>query len=194
MTDLGLLAQVEDVEALAGKKFEGDDLERLQAVLGKLSADFRHEARRDFAICTYTHRRKVDGGGKVWLPQAPVQEVKSVVDDNGNKVAFHVLLGGIVVQAPSHSFVTVTYKAGFEQVPHVIRMRIADAAKRALAVQDIKQANMGVDSLTRQTGPFSQTVHVASWAVGGQAMLTPEALDLARSYRRTKRGHTWLSA
>lgn len=194
MTELALLAKVTDVEALAGKKFDSDDVARVEAVLEKLSADFRHEARRDFTICTYTHRRKVDGGGKVWLPQAPVQKVKSVVDDNGKPVEYRMLTGGIIVQAPSHSFVTVTYEAGFEQVPDVIRMRVADAAKRVLAVQGMKQAQMGVDSLTRQTGPFSQTMHIASWAVGGQAMLTPEAQELARSYRRTKRGHTWLSA
>lgn len=194
MTYLHPLASVKDVEALAGKTFDQAEKARVEAVLEKLSADFRHEARRDFTLATYTHRRKVDGGGKVWLPQAPIQEVREVVDDTGSPVEFQNLPGGIVVQAPSHCFVTVTYKAGFAQVPDVVRHRVADAAKRAVAVQDMKMSQMGVDSMTKQKGPFSQTVHVAAWAVGGQAMLTPEAIELARSYRRVKRGHTWLSA
>ncbi|MBS5899244.1 MAG: hypothetical protein KIC38_01790 [Actinomycetaceae bacterium] len=188
---LSPLATQQDVEDALGRPLESDEASRIGFLLEKLSADFRHVARRDFTVNTYVQRRKIDGGGKVWLPQAPVISVESAIDDHGAQVPFRMLPGGIIVDTSSRDFVTVTYTAGFEEIPRVIVLRIADSAKRALTVSSAPLAAQGVDQVTRTTGPFSQTMHMAAWAVGGQTMLTPEAMELAKSCQRVKRGHTW---
>lgn len=183
------LADKADVVKVLGRELTSQEAARVDFVLRKLSNDFRRKARQTFTVEAYAHRRKVDAG-QVLLPRGPIATVASVVDDQGSEVPFTVQRSMVRVPLASHAFVTVTYTAGLDHVPTDVRDQIAESAKRVLSVDVEGQGS--VDQYTETTGPFSTTRHLAAWAVGGQSMLSPDDITLARSYRPKRRGHTWV--
>jgi hypothetical protein len=183
------LATQEDVESALGRDLTDAEKASADFVLAKLSDQFRRRACQTFTVETYTHRRKVDAG-QVLLQRAPLVNVTSVVDDRGCAIPFTVRRQTVCVPLDSAEFATVTYTAGLAEVPDEVRRQIAESAGRVLQIDPAAKA--GVDQITETTGPFTETRHMATWAVGGQAMLSPDDLALAAAYRPRRRGHAWV--
>lgn len=177
---MNTLASFEDVAALPGRALADTDRPGVEALLVKLSSRFRRLAGRAWASETLTRRLKVDGG-VVFLPSG-VTDVVAVVDDHGHAVT-HVRRGSQLEVAglASHEFATVTFDTD-GTVPDEVRVAIAEAVRRVVDA-DVEAAK-GVTQVTDSAGPFSRTRQFAAWAVGGQALLSPDDVALARSFRR----------
>lgn len=196
------LASVDDVEALTGPIA---DRLRIETLLNLVSARFCREARQEFTPGESTTRLQVVDR-VVTLPQSPVVAVTAVTGDDGTAYAWTVpaptgreiviecggemmLRPGLIIESPGSaarrpSHVLVTYSHGGD-VPDPVRLCVADAVRRALSIDEAAAA--GATSVTESDtrGPFSRsrTRQFASWAVGGQALLSPDDVALARSYR-----------
>jgi len=153
-------------------------------VRGDDSEQFRRRSGQTFTTSTPTVRLKVNGG-RVYLTQRPVTSVTSVVDSAGAAVTYThagqwLTIDSASTSCSSDAFVTVTYAAG-GAVPDVVRLRIADIARRILMIPATTAGGSTKHSETR--GPFSVSDEYAAWAVGGQTMLSPDDSALADSYR-----------
>ena len=183
------LATSEDVQQAFGQEMTPEQKQRAEFVLAKLSAAFRARARQTFTVEQYTHRLKVNAG-HVLPTRTPLVEVLSVFDDEGNTVPFETKRGYIRVSRTSEAFVNVTYKAGLASVPDDVRLQIADSARRVLSIS--AGAAAGITQTTQSAGPFSETHQIASWAVGAQALLSPDDEALAASYRPRRAKNVWV--
>ena len=85
----------------------------------------------------------------------------------------------------------MTYQAGYREVPDVVATQIADSVARILKIDPRAAAGRTQTSVT--TGPFSESGTFATWAVGGQAMLSPDDIALARQYRPRRNGNVWVA-
>ncbi len=182
------LAAKEDVEGLLGRTLTEAEEGRLPAMLAKASADFRrHAGGRLFTPGESTVRVKVDGE-QVWLSQAPVVEVTSVVDDAGSDVPFEHSGQVLRVHRSSATFVTVTYTHGSATVPDDVRLAVASCVARALNIDPRAVAGQTQAQRTETRGPFSETSSdsFATWAVGGSVTLSPDEVATARSYRAAR--------
>lgn len=184
------LVDIEDIEAALGRPLRDEEKPRALFVADKLSAAFRMRARQTFAVETYVHRLKVDTGGRVIPTRAPLVEVLAVFTDEGAPVAYEKRHGHIYVRAWCSEFVVVTYTAGLAEVPAAVRLQLADSVRRILLIPDA--AAQGATQMTETTGPFTQTRQYATWAVGGQAILSPDDQALADAYRPRRAGHVWV--
>ena len=184
------LVDLEDIEAALGRPLSDEEKPRALFVADKLSAAFRQRARQTFAVETYVHRLKVDGGGRVFPTRAPLVEVLAVFTDEGAPVTYEKRHGHIYVRAWCSDFVVVTYTAGLTEVPVAVRLQLADSARRIMSID--AAAAHGATQATDTTGPFTQTRQYAAWAVGGQALLSPDDQALADSYRPRRAGHVWV--
>mgnify|MGYP003084117027 FL=1 len=184
------LVDLEDIEAALGRTLSDEEKPRALFVADKLSAAFRQRARQSFTVETYVHRLKVDGGGRVFPTRAPLVEVLAVFTDEGAPVAYEKRHGHIFVRAWCSDFVVVTYTAGLTRVPAAVRLQLADSARRIMSID--AAAAHGATQATDTTGPFTQTRQYATWAVGGQALLSPDDQALADSYRPRSAGHVWV--
>lgn len=189
VAELAALATADDVAAAFGRPLTEEEAGRADWILARLSDLFRREARQDFTVASYTHRVKVNGG-HVRLPRSPVISVEAVRDDWGNPVVWEQRQGYLAVPLRSDAFVVVVYTAGYAEVPGVVVSQIADAARRVLSIAP--EAAAGISQIHETTGPFSGQMSVASWAVGGQTMLSPDDIRLARSYRPARAGNVWV--
>ena len=181
------LASVVDVVAVLGRDLTPEEESRVDAVLDKLSELFRRESGQQFTAGTSTVRLKVNGG-RVYLPQVPLVEVASVVDDDAVAVEFTAAGSWLSTGLASHEFVTVEYSHGGE-VPDLVRLAVADAARQVLSVDSY--AASGVSQRGVTTGPFSDQFTYATWAQGGSSRLSPDDVALARSFR-VKVPTTWV--
>lgn len=193
------LAAVEDID-LGGRELSDADKDRAERLLAQASARFRREARQQFTTGESAVRLRVTDR-TVYLPQWPANDVLGVIDDTGAPVAWSripeggqtirldvagelTIRPGLVVTPPGGSrvpaFVTVNYTHGGE-VPAGVVGAVAAAVGRVLNADP--DAAQGVAQATDTRGPFSRTRQFASWAVGGQLLLSPDDLALARSYR-----------
>lgn len=186
----GPLVDLEDIEAALGRTLSDEEKPRALFVADKLSAAFRQRARQSFAVETYTHRLKVDRGGRVFPTRAPLVKVRAVVGDDGQPIPYEQRHGFISVAATASEFVVVTYDAGLSEVPAAVRLQLADSARRILLIPDA--AAQGATQSTDTTGPFTQSRQYATWAVGGQALLSPDDQALADAYRPRRAGHVWV--
>lgn len=184
------LVDLEDIEAALGRPLSDEEKPRALFVADKLSAAFRQRARQTFAVETYVHRLKVDGGGRVFPTRAPLVEVLAVFTDEGAPVTYEKRHGHIYVRAWCSDFVVVTYTAGLTEVPVAVRLQLADSARRIMSID--AAAAHGATQATDTTGPFTQTRQYATWAVGGQALLSPDDQALADTYRPRRAGHVWV--
>lgn len=184
------LASVSDLEAALGRDLNETEKRRAEFVLDKLSAAFRDRARQTFTVEQYTHRLKVDGGGRLFPTRTPLLAVHSVTTDDGTPVAWQLRHGFVQVDMPASDFLVVTYSAGLAEVPATVRLQLADSARRILTIPDA--AAQGATQSTDTTGPFTQSRQYATWAVGGQALLSPDDQALADSYRPRRAGHVWV--
>lgn len=184
------LVDVADIEAALGRELRDEEKTRALFVADKLSAAFRQRARQTFTVETYVHRLKVDAGGRVFPTRAPLVEVLAVFTDEGAPVKYEKRHGHIYVRAWCTDFVVVTYTAGLAEVPAAVRLQLADSVRRILLIPDA--AAQGATQMTETTGPFTQTRQYATWAVGGQAILSPDDQALADAYRPRRAGHVWV--
>ncbi len=184
------LASVSDLEAALGRDLNETEKRRAEFVLDKLSAAFRDRARQTFTVEQYTHRLKVDGGGRLFPTRTPLLAVHSVTTDDGTPVAWQLRHGFVQVDMPASDFLVVTYSAGLAEVPATVRLQLADSARRILLIPDA--AAQGATQATDTTGPFTQSRQYATWAVGGQALLSPDDQALADAYRPRRAGHVWV--
>jgi hypothetical protein len=184
------LVDVPDIEAALGRELRDEEKTRALFVADKLSAAFRQRARQTFTVETYVHRLKVDAGGRVFPTRAPLVEVLAVFTDEGAPVKYEKRHGHIYVRAWCSDFVVVTYTAGLAEVPAAVRLQLADSVRRILLIPDA--AAQGATQMTETTGPFTQSRQYATWAVGGQAILSPDDQALADAYRPRRAGHVWV--
>lgn len=184
------LASVSDLEAALGRDLNETEKRRAEFVLDKLSAAFRDRAHQTFTVEQYTHRLKVDGGGRLFPTRTPLLAVHSVTTDDGTPVAWQLRHGFVQVDMPASDFLVVTYSAGLAEVPATVRLQLADSARRILTIPDA--AAQGATQSTDTTGPFTQSRQYATWAVGGQALLSPDDQALADAYRPRRAGHVWV--
>ncbi|WP_043737669.1 hypothetical protein [Nocardia asiatica] len=178
------LASDEDVADVLGRSLTESETARVAGILIKASDLFRKIAGQDFTPGESTVRLKVEGGC-VRLAQSPVEDVESVVDDEGLEVDFTVRDQWLRVTRngyplASHEFVTVTYSHG-GPVPDLVRITIAEIAAKVLDIP--KEAKASIASQSRTVGPFSENNTYAAWAVGGATSLSPEDRAIAESYR-----------
>ena len=184
------LVDVADIEAALGRELRDEEKTRALFVADKLSAAFRQRARQTFTVETYVHRLKVDAGGRVFPTRAPLVEVLAVFTDEGAPVKYEKRHGHIYVRAWCSDFVVVTYTAGLAEVPAAVRLQLADSVRRILLIPDA--AAQWATQMTETTGPFTQSRQYATWAVGGQAILSPDDQALADAYRPRRAGHVWV--
>ena len=185
------LTSTNEVAAALGKELTAQDKDRISHLISLVSAKFAAAAGCTFAKEAYTHRVKVNAG-QVRPPRAPLLAVTSVTDDDGQPVPWRLAHGYIAVPLPSHRLVVVTYTAGYEKIPDVVSAQVADAVARIMRVDP--RAAAGQTQATTTTGPFTVTGTFATWAVGGQALLSPDDLEVAARYRPHRPGNIWVGA
>ena len=173
------LATSADVAVAMGRDLTPAEESRVDPVLDEVSALFRRAARQLFTPGTSTVRLRVTGGG-VYLPEHPVVSVAAVVDDDGAPLDYTRVGQVLTVDLASDAFATVTYSHGGE-IPDLVRLRVASITRRILGIAE--EASTGATSTTVTKGPFSTQSSYAAWAVGGQVMLSPDDVALAKSYR-----------
>jgi hypothetical protein len=174
------LATADDVKALLGRDLSESEQNRVGAVLAKASALFRLEAKQEFTPGESVVRLRVSGG-RVYLPERPVTDVLSVVDDNGYAVDYTRVKQWMTVSRGSDEFVTVEYTHGSDAVPDLAKLTVADIARKVLSVAP--EAVSGATQSSTTSGPYTDSATYAAWAVGGQTMLSPDDKAIARSFR-----------
>lgn len=184
------LASIVDVGNALGRTIDVAENARVEFLISQISEKFCREARQSFRVEEFTHRVKVNGC-KARLPRSPIVSVESVVDDSGVEVSFVLGHGFVSVNLPSDRFVVVSYRAGFDSVPDVVRNQVADSVKRILSIDS--RALAGQTQANQTAGPYSEQGTFATWAVGGQAMLSPDDISLAHSFRPKRAGNVWVS-
>ena len=130
------LVTVEDIEAALGRPLTDSESARATFIADKLAEAFRQRARQTFTVEAYTHRLKVDAGGRVVPTRAPLVSVEAVTTDDGQAIPYNVRHGFIQVGAPAHEFMVVTYTAGLAEVPAAVRLQLADSVRRILLIPD----------------------------------------------------------
>lgn len=149
--------------------------------LDTASAIIRAEARQHFTRRSTTvtlYPESVTSWGSVahvrtWvvLPQRPVIEVASVVDDEGAPVAYKLVRDTLTLERVCEA-VSVTYTHGYAEVPGDVKAVALSAASRVLNnPADIRQEAVG-----------SLSVTYAAETIG--ASLAPADKDLLARYRR----------
>ena len=184
------LASPEDVAKALGRDLTDEETRRVTHLLDLLSDKFRTEARQTFTVETHTHRVKVNGR-RARPHRTPLVAVTAVTDDAGAPVPYAMRHGHVEVPLPSDRFVIMTYRAGYPEVPDDVTAQIADSAARILKIDP--KAGAGAAQASTTAGPFSQSATFASWAIGGQTMLSPDDIALARSYRPRRAGNVWVA-
>lgn len=176
-----LLASTDDVEAALGRDLTSDEGARVIAILEKASELFRKHSGQRFTLGSSEVRLRVSGG-KVYLPQRPVVEVESVVDDeDGRPVTYKRFKQWLTVSCPGRGFVVVKYSHGSQQVPDLVRLTVAEVAKKVLSISP--KAAAGQTQHQEMVGPYSSLETYAVWAQGGQTILAPDDRAIAESFK-----------
>lgn len=170
------LATIADVEARLGRSLTAAEYSKAAAYLDDASALFIQRAVQKFEVGESTVRL-FPKDGIVRLVQRPVIEVSEVKDIDGVEIDFtwdgHQSLYDLGAYTP----VTVTYSHGSADIPADVVAVVAGMVARTLSISP--DAAAGVQQQT--VGPFSQSY--ASWAVGGQVMMSPAEAKVADYYR-----------
>lgn len=174
------LATIADVEGFVGRPLTPEETVKANAIIAKASALFRLEAGQTFTREKTTVRRKVNGG-EVLLPMSPVVNVESVTDDWNREVKFRRTGQVLHVPMTSSDFVSVTYEHGADDVPELVRTTVAEIVKKVLTISP--KAAAGLTQWGQTAGPLSEQQTYATWAQGGQTMLSPDDAAIARRFR-----------
>lgn len=181
------LITVAEVEAVHGQQ---KNRALVEHAINRLSMLFCQEAGQDFQLRTLTQVLKVNGG-IVRLGVKPVQKVEAVNDVETGRAVDWVLKGGVLrVGALSHQLVEVTYRAGYDGAPEIVKSQLIDSVGRYLALPET--ARQGVSQVSETVGPHTRSQTFAAWAVGGQVMLSPDDIALSHKFRPIKTGNVWV--
>lgn len=181
------LASVSDFLARVGTV---DDLTRVGVLLKDASAAFRRAAgNQQIHLVEDDEARIRPDCGSLYLPQAPVIEVSTIVDADANDVDFTWELGqtlSVYSITAGHSFerdlvfppspLTVTYTHGYDPVPDDVIAVVCQVAARAYGTSPLTSA-VSQESL----GVYSYSI--GSAGASGPVGLLPAELAIARSYR-----------
>ena len=178
------LASQADVVAALGRVLTSEESARVGAILDKASELFRRRSGQQFTAGTSFVRLRVVGD-QVSLPQRPVVSVTAVTTDDGEDTAVtfgtlfqsKVRLSGVV----GGDMVRVNYSHGSATVPDLVRLTVADITRKVLEIDP--NAVSGKTQHSETVGPFTEQDTYATWAQGGQTMLSPSDADIADSFR-----------
>lgn len=182
-----MLAQPADVQAALGRDLTDEEAARVPSILRKASALFREESGQLFTAGSSHVQLKVNGG-QVYLPQRPVVAVEEVTDVRGNGMAFDRFGQWLTIRLDSARFVRVKYTHGGE-IPSLVIETIAEIARKVLTIDPDAAAGVAQTSLTG--GPYTGAQTYATWALGGQTLLAPEDVAIARRFR-VRVGAVWV--
>jgi hypothetical protein len=170
------LATISDVEARLGRPLTVAETAKADAWLNDASALFVQRAIQQFEVGESTVRL-FPKDNIVRLVQRPVMSIVSVEDINGAPVDFTWDGFQSLYDLGTTLPLKVTYEHGSDIIPEAVVAVVAGMVARTLSI-----SGDAVAGVTQQTvGPFSQSY--ASWAVGGQIMLSPAEAQVADSYR-----------
>lgn len=174
--------KLSDIEAALGREFASDtERSRAQHLLDSAVTVFSHEAGIRFgagqACCFFLVR-----DGYVRIPQPGVTKIVSVLDLAGSPVpyGFHRDYLQVFQVGADLDWVQVRFDYDFTP-PEVVSVRIAELAVRSFSID--KYARAGLTQFSKTDGPFTRSRSYATWASGGQTLLSPEDRRLARSLR-----------
>lgn len=179
------LATIADVEARLGRTLTADEAVKASAWLNDASALFVQRAMQEFEVGE-SRVRVFTNNGIVRLIQRPVIAIVDVKDINGNSVDYTWDGFQSLYDLGTVGPLEVTYEHGSDIIPEAVVAVVAGMVARTLSI-----AGDAVAGVTQQSvGPFSQSY--ASWAVGGQIMLSPAEMAVADSYRTKIMGNASL--
>ena len=181
------LASESDVVAAMGRALTSEESAKVGAILDKASELFRLRSGQQFTAGTSDVLLRVTAD-RIVLPQRPVVSVESVQYDRlavdpilVYPIQFELYKSRLTVYyVRSGELVRVKYTHGGE-VPDLVRLTVAEVAKKVLSISKKAQAGMVQSSSTE--GPFSDSATYATWAQGGQTMLAPDDAVTAESFR-----------
>jgi hypothetical protein len=174
------LATSADVVAALGRALTSAETARVGAILDKASELFRRASGQRFTAGTSDVRLRAVGE-HIYLTQHPVVSVQSVDDMDGEAVDYTLEGSRLVLGHPrGGEFFQVAYTHG-GTVPDLVRLTIAEIAQKVLLIDP--NALAGKVQHTDTAGPYSTNDTYATWAQGGQTMLAPADLEIAKSYR-----------
>ena len=179
------LATISDVEARLGRELTAVEAAKATAWLSDASALFVQRAIQQFEVNESTVR-VFSKDGVVRLVQRPVISITSVEDINGVPVDFTWDGFQSLYELGDSGPLKVTYEHGSDTIPDAVVAVVAGMVARTLSI-----GGDAIAGVTQQSvGPFSQSY--ASWAVGGQIMLSPAEGSVADSYRTKLMGNASL--
>ena len=170
------LATIADVEARLGRELTTAEESKATAWLTDASALFIQRSIQKFEEGESTVRL-FPRAGVARLLQRPVIDVTSVTDINGNAVDYTWDGLQSLYELATNQPIIVTYEHGSATIPADVVAVVAGMVARTLSISP--DAASGVTQ--QSVGPFSQSY--ATWAVGGQVMLSPAEAMVADSYR-----------
>jgi hypothetical protein len=170
------LATIEDVEARLGRTLTTAEESKALAWLNDASAMFVQRAVQKFEV-SESRVRLFPRDGVVRLVQRPVIEIIEVTDIDGVEIEFTFDGHQSIYELGSYSPVIVEYEHGSEFIPDDVVAVVAGMVVRTLNIP--QDAASGIQQQT--VGPFSQSY--ASWAVGGQVLMSPSDIEVANYYR-----------
>jgi len=193
------LATDNDVAGRLGRDLTSDELARIDTLLADVSA-----AVRAYAGQTFTQEQTTDlvtiRNRAVRLPQQPITDVASAVDQFGNNVPFIWITGDTMIALASSTWVNafelnlypwtrlskvrVTYTHGYETVPDDVVAVVCSVIGRALGVSPT-QGGITSESITN----YSYTI--GSAAAQGPFGLMAEEKSVLDRYR-TLAGPAWM--
>lgn len=181
------LTTIEEVENLLGRNIDQSEHAHVNALIKRASQLFCEHAKTDFQPVTTTLRLKCDSG-RVLLPRGASKPIK-VTYENQAPARFTYIPGSIDLPYDYMGTVLVTLTM-WETVPELVTSQIAEMVMKVLNVSP--EAKAGLTQKQETIGPFTETGTFATWAVGGQLMMSPEDKRVAELYRTPRSGHTWL--
>lgn len=180
--------RVKAVEAALGRALNEDEKVRASHVLETLTELFTQEAGTAYPPRRFRHLVKVDRG-RVFLPFTPLVKVHDLRSERGEEVPYTVAHNHLLVNATNRLTLIVEYTAGWDVIPPLAAAQITDAAARVFRLSPV--AATGAQTVQQSGGGYSGSVTFANWAVGGQVMLAPADIKVARSFRPRRRAHAW---
>lgn len=180
MADNPPLAEPSDVAAVLGRDLTSEEAIRVVPILLKASELFRDEADQLFTAGDSIVRLK-SNGGLILLNQRPITEIRSVVDDHDCPVRYKRRGQWLHTHLRSDRFATVDYSHGDAEIPALVRTTVAEVAMKVLNIPE--EAAAGVVQSSETQGPFTESQTYATWAQGGQTMLAPSDVAIARKYK-----------
>jgi hypothetical protein len=170
------LATIADVEARLGRELTTAEESKATAWLADASALFIQRSIQKFEEGESTVRL-FPRAGVARLVQRPVTDVTSVTNINGFAVDYTWDGLQSLYELATNQPIIVTYEHGSATIPADVVAVVAGMVARTLSIS----ADAAAGVTQQSVGPFSQSY--ATWAVGGQVMLSPAEAMVADSYR-----------